>query len=665
VSRLPFRYEDNRVFDQIGRLQAGQRAFVRGRLGSVRKRRARRYLILETFVLDETGRIPVVWFNQPYLEQRLKVGAEIMLRGLVRVSRMRRNDVVLMSPRIESATHGNDLELRTISAVYERLGGVSGKTLKALIAQALGELGEDSATEILPAAIRGRLGIMRRDDALRAIHQPSENADIDELNESRSPAHHSLILEELFLFQLGLAARRRRAERSFKHRRCEVNESVSDVVRSVLPFTLTEAQRRVSMEIAEDMQSARPMRRLLQGDVGSGKTVLALMAVVIAVENGRQAALMAPTELLAEQHFATFQRLLARRPYGMALLTARVKGRERETALKGLASGNMSIVIGTHALIQESVTFHELGLIVIDEQHRFGVLERDELARKDWRADLLVMTATPIPRTLALTSYGDLDVSRIDELPPGRTPIQTVHLHAATKEEMLACVASELNAGRQAYVVYPLVEDVETYEDLRAVTTMAREWARALPEHRVATLHGQMTSVEKEHVMREYLSGQIDVLVTTSIIEVGIDVPNATLIVIEHAERFGLAQLHQLRGRIGRGRYSSRCVLVTRGRLSIAARKRMGIITSTQDGFVIAERDLELRGPGDIVGVRQWGLPRLRFADLVRDRTLLEQARQAAFEYAEQTAHDPSAEALRDFIEKGGWEGRFGLSRIA
>jgi ATP-dependent DNA helicase RecG len=371
---------------------------------------------------------------------------------------------------------------------------------------------------------------------------------------------------------------------------------------------------------------------------------------------------MAPTEILAEQHFLTFRRLLRRCPYRVVLLTSAVKGAERAETLARIATGAAQIVIGTHALIQEGVEFHRLGLAVADEQHRFGVLQRDDLRKKGYDADVLVMTATPIPRTLALTAYGDLDVSIVDEKPPGRTPVTTLLRPAAERRAVVELVKREVAAGRQAYVVYPLVEESEKLEDVRAATEASAEWAAALPGVRVGLLHGRMKSAEKEETMGAFSRGEIQVLVSTTVVEVGVDVPNATVMVIEHAERYGLAQLHQLRGRVGRGGSPSTCVLLAHGRLSEVARARLAVMVSTEDGFAIAERDLEIRGPGDFFGTRQWGMPTFRVAHLVRDRDLLERARAEAFRLVGESGSLPPS--LARFLEQGGWERRFGLARV-
>jgi ATP-dependent DNA helicase RecG len=548
-----------------------------------------------------------------------------------------------------------------IVPVYEKLGPLTGKALRRVLTHLVRQLPAE-IPDLVPAEVRMRLGIPARAEAFRAVHDPGEDQSLEELNASRSAGHVRLILEEFFLFQLGLAAKRRGLRGSRKGIAFEITDRARDAIKRILPFHLTSAQKRVLREIGDDMRSSHPMNRLIQGDVGSGKTVVALLAMVVALENGYQAAFMAPTEILAEQHFLTFRRLLARCPYRVALLTSALKGKEREAAARDLGAGGIQIAVGTHALIQEGVGFRQLGLAIVDEQHRFGVLQRDELARKGYEVDVIVMTATPIPRTLALTAYGDLDVSILDERPPGRSPIRTVVKSASRRADVVDLVRREVASGAQAYVVYPLVEESEKLEDVRAASEMAEEWRRLLPGRRVGLLHGRLKAAEKEEVMGEFSRGETQVLVATTVVEVGVDVPNATAMVVEHAERFGLAQLHQLRGRVGRGQRPSTCVLVSHGRLSQIARERLAVLVRTGDGFVIAEKDLELRGPGDFFGTRQWGMPSFRVSQLIRDRDLLERARTEAFAYAEDMGG--ASGGLRAFIEEGGWERRFGLARV-
>jgi ATP-dependent DNA helicase RecG len=586
----------------------------------------------------------------------------VVLFGEVQPDTYGGRQLMMTSPQHEVIEEdGEAVHTGRIVPVHEKLGPLTGKALRRVLTVLAPEAGR-SAPETLPAELRGRLGVIGRGDALRRVHLPDESDAVDALNAFRSPAHRRLILEELFLFQLGLALKHERRRQRPRRTAFAITDATREAVKRILPFHLTGAQKTVLREIAADLQLPHPMNRLVQGDVGSGKTVVALLSMVVVLENGAQAAFMAPTEILAEQHFLTLRRLLARTPYRVDLFTAAVKGAERAQAAERLAAGETHIAVGTHALIQEGVRFKRLGLAVVDEQHRFGVLQRDELRRKGLDVDVLVMTATPIPRTLALTAYGDLDVSVLDERPPGRTPITTRHRPASDRRAIVDTVRQAVAAGRQAYVVYPLVEESEKLEDVRAATSMAAEWAAALPGARVGVLHGRLKAAEKDAVMTAFHRHQLDVLVSTTVIEVGVDVPNASLMVIEHAERFGLSQLHQLRGRVGRGAAASTCLLVTHGRLSGEARERIETLVRTDDGFAIAEQDLRLRGPGDFFGTRQSGLPLLRVADLMRDRDLLETARREAFALV--ASAGPEAAGLRQLLAEGGWERRFGLARV-
>ncbi|HXY41585.1 MAG TPA: ATP-dependent DNA helicase RecG, partial [Vicinamibacteria bacterium] len=555
---------------------------------------------------------------------------------------------------------GETIHTGRIVPVYEKAGSVTPKMQRRLVHDALQRLPPD-LPDALPESVRGRLNLPSRYAALLATHFPPADVPLEDLNRFATPAQHRLIFEEAFLFQAGVAARRQALAAEHKTVVPRVDDRIRESARQVLPFRLTAGQKSALKEIVDDLQRPQPMNRLLQGDVGAGKTIVALLAALVAMENGLQVAFMAPTEILAEQHFLTFRRLLRRCDYRVELLTSLQKGREREEVLARIASGEAQIVIGTHALIQEAVAFRRLGYAVVDEQHRFGVLQREELRRKGYEADVLVMTATPIPRTLALTAYGDLDVSVVDEKPPGRTPVRTALRPASQRREVVELLRRAVAEGRQAYVVYPLVEESDKLEDVAAATEAAAEWTSLLPGVRVGLLHGRLKSADKEAAMAAFACGFTQVLVATTVIEVGVDVPSATLMVIEHAERYGLAQLHQLRGRVGRGAAESTCVLLAHGRLSEEARSRLEVMTATEDGFAIAERDLELRGPGDFFGTRQWGIPTLRVANLLRDRDLLERAREEALRLAEE---GPLPPALAAFLEKGGWERRFSLSRV-
>jgi ATP-dependent DNA helicase RecG len=664
---FPIRYEDRRSLTPIADLREGMRTAVSGTIAVAGLRRARRMTLYEVRLEDATGRLKALWFNQPFLADVLTRGRRVTLFGTVERDTHGGARLMMSSPQHEPVVDEGapGVHVGRVAPIYEKVGGLGGQVLRRILGQ-LAEQVPDDLPDPLPAAVRARLGVIGRGEALRGIHRPGEDADLAELNRARGPAHERLILEELFLFQLGLARRRQGVKELRKSAVFVVNDRVREAVKRILPFRLTEAQKRVLREIAADLTSPHPMHRLVQGDVGSGKTMIALLAMVIAVESGYQAAFMAPTEILAEQHFLTFRRLLARCPYAVELVTAGALGKRGErAAVRGrLADGRTQIAVGTHALIQPEIGFARLGLAIVDEQHRFGVLQRDELARKGrGDVDVLVLTATPIPRSLALTAYGDLDLSVVDERPPGRMPIVTRRQPASDRRAAVERVRSEIARGRQAYVVYPLVEESEKLEDVRAATQMAEEWSRALPDARIGLLHGRLKSAEKEQVMAAFASGALQVLVATTVIEVGVDVPNATIMVIEHAERFGLSQLHQLRGRVGRGAGASTCLLVSHGRLSAEARARLDAMVATDDGFVIAERDLELRGPGDFFGTRQWGLAGFRAARLIRDRDLLERARAEARYFVADGAPEDQA-ALRAFLEEGGWERRFGLARV-
>jgi ATP-dependent DNA helicase RecG len=659
---LPLRYEDRSSFVRVAELRPGMRVSVAGEIAIAGLRRARRMTVYELRLEDGSGRLKAVFFNQPFLRDVLTRGRRVVLFGLVEKDAFGSRLLVMRSPQYEllEGEPGAGVHTGRIVPVYEKLGPLTVKPLRRVLSQLAAQL-PAGLEDPLGAPLCERLSLVGRGEALRRVHLPADGDALAELNAFRSPAHVRLILEELLLYQLGLARRRRGLRSERKRAAFDVGGAAREAVKRILPFPLTGAQRRVLREIADDLRSPHPMNRLVQGDVGSGKTLVALLSMVIVLENGHQAAFMAPTEILAEQHFLTFRRLLRRCAYRVELLTAAVKGRERKEALARIASGEAQIVIGTHALIQEGVAFQRLGYAVVDEQHRFGVLQREDLRQKGYDVDVLVMTATPIPRTLALTAYGDLDVSVVDEKPPGRTPVTTLLRPASQRREVVELVRRSVAQGRQAYVVCPLVEESDKLEDVKAASQAAGEWAAALPGVRVGLLHGRLKSAEKEQAMAAFARGETQVLVATTVIEVGVDVPNASVMVIEHAERFGLAQLHQLRGRVGRGAARSSCVLLAHGRLSETARARLDVLTASEDGFAIAEKDLELRGPGDFFGTRQWGMPALRVADLVRDRALLERAREEAQRLVESQALPPPLVA---FLERGGWERRFGLARV-
>jgi ATP-dependent DNA helicase RecG len=483
---------------------------------------------------------------------------------------------------------------------------------------------------------------------------------MDDYAEARSGAHQRMIFEDFFWVTFALGLKRGRRTKEVKNTRLRIDKPFYKKIADLLPFRLTDAQWRVAREIFRDLKSSAPMNRLLQGDVGSGKTIVAVMAMLAALENDLQTALMAPTEILAEQHARNIKRLLAPTPYRIELLTGSLRATEKKRLRTALKSGEIHAVIGTHALVQEGVTFAKLGLVVIDEQHRFGVMQRAELRARSFNPDVLVMTATPIPRSLAMTVYGDLDVSVIDQMPPGRTPIETIVAGEDQRQEVKRLIAREVKAGHQVYVVYPLVEESEKM-DLKDATRRY-EYLRdvVFPKLSIGLLHGKMKPEEKETVMKAFVAGEIKILVSTTVIEVGVDVPNASVMIVEHAERFGLSQLHQLRGRVGRGAKKSYCVLLTSDKKTAIAEERLGIMAKTTDGFVIAEKDLELRGPGEVLGTRQSGLPEFRIGNIVRDRLLLESAKREAEAYLKKE----KSVATVKLIERVREDARFDLAGV-
>lgn len=658
--RFPRRYEDRSRLQSIASLREGQTVSISGDVITCGLRGTRRpgFRIFEALMRDASGTVRLAWFNSAFLQDQIRAGQRLVVYGTF--ERNQYSGLQITNPQFEvvEADEIETLHTGRIVPVYERARSITPKMQRRLVAEALEPLGAD-LPESLPGDMRARLRLPTRHDALRLAHFPPIDASLDELNMFRSAAQRRLILEEFFRFQVGLLLRRREADAERKGHIIRVDDRIRAALRGVLPFKLTAGQRAALKQIGEDMQRPQPMNRLLQGDVGAGKTIVAVLAAVLAMENGLQAAFMAPTEILAEQHAQTIRRLLAQTRFRIELVTGSVPAATRKHLARQIAAGQVDLVIGTHALVQESTAFHALGLAIIDEQHRFGVLQRATLRGKGLRPDMLVMTATPIPRTLALTTYGDLDVSSIRDLPPGRQPIQTIAKPGSRRDEIHAFVRGELEAGRQAYVIYPIIEESEKV-DLRAATEMADTLAHEVfPAFRVALLHGRMKQEAKDRVMRAFASGEIQMLVSTTVVEVGVDVPNATVMLVEHAERFGLAQLHQLRGRVGRGVHQSTCVLVYEYPISEQAQDRLKVMTETTDGFVIAEKDLELRGFGDLSGTRQSGMPALRFGDLRRDHALMVQAREEASAWL---ASHPDGERLDEL--KRTWIERFGLVQV-
>jgi len=735
---LPFRYEDRQNPRSLDELQVGEMASVIGEVRGSTLLTTRKAPIFEMTVGQGRLALKCIWFNGGYLSGKFQAGQTVAVFGKVEASRSS-NNFKMIQPQFELLPDASAdaetrlLEVGRITPVYESLGGarLASRWLRKVIFHLLENV-RGTVQECLPQEMLGRLRLPNRETALREVHFPPEGTRFVELQSSATPAHRRLIFEELFFLELGLELKRRRM-RERAGIAFTTGDNVREALREVLPFHPTKAQKRALAEIVGDMRQPTPMRRLLQGDVGSGKTIVALQAMLVAMENGYQAALMAPTEILATQHFLSLRKLLeksTRKPRIVLLTGSLDEARKRQTRGQ-INRGEAQLVIGTHALIEEKVEFDKLGLVVVDEQHRFGVMQRFKLMKKPNQAepDVLVMTATPIPRTLALSLYGDMDVSVLDELPPGRTPIVTRRVPGEGSEKVWEFVRKQVELGRQAYIVYPVIEGSKDDEPeldfshdeadagLDATAFVASQVSKSRPGApipfsapvrkttrkgktaelfpkaakeanpnaklglksavamheklrtgpleglRVGLLHGRLDADEKEVVMRRFQRGEIDVLVATTVIEVGVDVPNATVMVVEHAERFGLAQLHQLRGRVGRGAAKSYCILITGERVSPVGEERLNAMVRTQDGFELAELDLNLRGPGEFFGTRQAGLPDFRVANLLRDRKLLEIAKMEAARFANDTSPEVTElERARVWARlKDAWQRRYGL----
>lgn len=670
--RFPRRYENRAGLTPIASLRPGQTATVVGEVLSSGVRTTRRpgFRLFEVVVRDTSGAVRAVFPNQAFLKDVFRPHQQVVLYGLLEYRsgglQFTNAEYEIVKGDVADGAEADDVTVHTgrIVPIYEKIGSVTTRMQRSLIFQVLSEFGVGEvrrssagaeADDPVPAGVRGTMPT--RLEAVRAVHFPAAGTDVEALNHFATEAHRRLIFEEFFLFQAGLVLRKRRAAADKKPRPIQVDDRIRDAARKVLPFKLTDGQKVALREIVTDMQRPEPMHRLLQGDVGAGKTIVALLAALVAMENGLQVAFMAPTEILADQHYLTIRRLLDASRFRVASLTGSLTAAKKRAALAEIASGTTHLVVGTHALVEGAVEFRDLGLVIIDEQHRFGVLQRATLREKGQKPDVLVMTATPIPRTLALTAFGDLDVSVIRGLPPGRQPIRTLAKPESRRDEVYNLVRRELEQGRQAYVIYPLVDESEKV-DLKAATAMYDTLQQDIfPEYRVALLHGRMKADEKEQVMAAFARGDVHVLAATTVVEVGVDVANATVMVVEHAERFGLSQLHQLRGRVGRGAHESTCVLLYQFPISEQGRSRIDALVSSTDGFVIAERDLEIRGPGDFFGTRQSGLPTLRVGDLVRDHALMEDARRAAVAWLD---NEVQARSLVTYLTAH-WAERFGL----
>src|ERR1700722_5657866 len=668
LTYLPFRYEDRIHFSNVKDIQPNGIYTIRVQVMSgqaVRTMRGRD-AIFHLLVRDATGQLPCKFFHGGYLEGRLKPGQTLILHGKAEIDKLRPARIEMVNPQMEMTSDEMDsTEVGRIVPIYEAIGTFGSRAIRRAIYSAL-DLLDPNMPDVLPTELRARLSYPSRREALIHTHFPPANESLDALNTFRSAAQQRLIFEEFFLYQLSLGLDRKttRQENAIAFRLREDN--IREALKRILPFKPTAAQKRVLAEIAADLEKPAPMNRLLQGDVGSGKTIVALQAAVIAVENGCQAALMAPTEILAVQHFLSARRILAPGGYRVELLISGLKSAEKTAALERIRSGEAQLVVGTHALIEDQVQFRRLGFVAIDEQHRFGVLQRkrlmDKAASYGHAPHVLVLTATPIPRTLSLTLYGDLDVSVLDELPPGRTPNQT-HL---TSEPHLAGVWNgirrEVEAGHQAYIVYPVIE--ESKLELKAAMEEYKRLSKEVfPKLKLGLLHGRLSSEEKDAVMESFRKNETQILVATTVIEVGVDVPNATAMVIEHAERFGLAQLHQLRGRIGRGAAKSHCILVGPGHMTEEARARLETMVQTNDGFKLAETDPLLRGPGEFFGPRQSGELGFHIANPLRDKDVLEVARREAFALAEDASQSAALQRLLRQLPKE-WQRRYHLARI-
>src|SRR6266702_666157 len=666
---LPFRYEDRIRFSKVKEIQPNGTYTIRARVMSgqaVRTMRGRD-AIYHLLVQDDTGQLPCKFFHGGYLEGRLKPGQDLVLHGKAEVDRLRPARLEMINPQIEtlSGEEIDSTEVGRIVPIYEAIGTFGSRAIRRAMYAAVQQI-DPNMPDVLPEALRARLGFPSRSEAIIQTHFPTPEESLDALNPFRSPAQQRLIFEEFYLYQLSLALDRRAARNqnaiAFRVR----EDAVREALKRILPFKPTMGQKRVLGEIVADLEKPLPMNRLLQGDVGSGKTIIALQGAVIAIENGMQAALMAPTEILAVQHFLSARRILARAGYCVELLISGLKGSEKAAALERIRSGEAQLVIGTHALIEDNVEFGRLGFVAIDEQHRFGVLQRkrlmDKAASHGHAPHVLVLTATPIPRTLSLTLYGDLDVSVLDELPPGRTPIVTRVTSERHLPGVWEALRREVAAGHQAYIVYPVIEEskLELKAAIEAYERLSKE---AFPTLKLGLLHGRLASEEKDEVMQRFHRNEVQILVTTTVVEVGVDVPNATVMVIEHAERFGLAQLHQLRGRIGRGAEKSQCILVAPFRMTEEARARLDTMVRTSNGFEIAEADLELRGPGEFFGTRQSGELGFHIANPLRDKHLLELARKEALALVEEGTQRRELQRVLGMLP-GEWQRRYHLAKV-
>jgi ATP-dependent DNA helicase RecG len=666
LAYVPFRYEDRSNMKTVAQLAPGEMATV---IAEVRSAKLsgfkRRNLGMFEARFSDASRAVLVgkWFHGGYLANVLVEGMKVALFGKVEFDGYS-GEVQMLHPEFEILSADDEdgeaaLHVGRVVPIYEAVAKLTTRVLRTLTHRIFAELPPEE--DQLPQFLRNRLKMPDRWTALRDTHFPPPDSDLRLLNSFRSPAQFRLIFEEFFWLECGVALKRSKA-RTLPGIAFQINERVRERIKAMLPFKPTDAQKRVIQEIVNDMKEPRPMNRLLQGDVGCGKTIVAAEAAVIAIENGYQVAVLAPTEILATQHAIYFRQILSKLGYVTALLTGSFSSREKTQLKRLVAEGLAHVVVGTHALLEKDVEFKKLGLAIVDEQHRFGVMQRLGLVQKGLHPDVLVMTATPIPRTLALTLYGDLDVSVIDQMPPGRKPIITKHSAADAIEQVYSFVKRQIDEGRQAYVVYPVIEESETQAMKAAQQSYEHLSREVFPDIAVGLIHGRLGGDEKEAAMQRFKEGQTRILVSTTVIEVGVDVPNASVMVVEQAERFGLAQLHQLRGRVGRGAAQSYCILATE-KMNEAARERIRTLVESTDGFHISEMDLKLRGPGEFFGTKQSGLPSLRVANILRDSEILEVARREAVDFV---AHPPEAEDLRRVVSyiRDHWQRRYGLVTV-
>ena len=654
---LPFRFEDRTQFKNISQALCGEYVTLTGEvLNAGTMFMGRRKRAFEVIVQDKTGVIRAKWFrfNETYMKEKFKTGQKIILSGKPTLNK--RSGLEIIHPDTEqvSGEDVNSLEIGKIVPVYHVTDGLHLKSMRTIIKNVLDKY-LHLIEEFLPDDLIRRHAFISRADALSQSHFPPQGTPLNELDSFKTPAQKRLVFEELFLIQLGLAFRKKHTG--------EINtgtplQTRGELIRrfvKLLPFTLTGAQKRVLSEIMEDLEKEKSMNRLIQGDVGSGKTIVALTALLTAVDNKMQSALMVPTEILAEQHYLNIRPYCESLGIELSLITSALKGKDRQKLYENIRTGKTQIVVGTHSLIQKDIQFKKLGLAVVDEQHRFGVLQRDAMGKKGDHPHLLIMTATPIPRSLALTLYGDMDVSLLDEFPPGRKKIATELFYENRRERAYGILEKQLQQGRQAFVVCPLIEESDIM-DLKAAVTVFDFIQNRFPDYAACIIHGKLKKEERQEIMSRFLKNEIQILVSTTVIEVGIDVPNATVMIIEHAERFGLAQLHQLRGRVGRGAHSSYCLLMAYHPVTEEGQARMKAMQNSGDGFVIAEEDLKIRGPGDFMGTRQSGMPLLKIANLLRDIRVLDTARKEAFHLIDRdpglTApeHQPLNKAIHRFL---------------